>query len=53
MVYKFFNKKSFGGAIKNEVISNNELAEDLHKPVITTFRQTKSIFIFYRQYLES
>ena len=30
-------KKTYGGAIKNEVISNNELAGEVHKPVITTF----------------
>lgn len=27
MVYKFFDEKSFGGAIKSEIISNQHLAE--------------------------
>ena len=54
MVYKFFDKKisatraqsetlatenKFAGScIKNENISNNELAEELHKPIIRKFK---------------
>ena len=34
MVYHFFDKKAFGSGIKNENISNKELAEELHKPII-------------------
>ena len=30
MVYRYFNKKASGGAIKNENMSNKELAEELH-----------------------
>ena len=41
MVYKFFDKKSSGGAIKNELISNKELAEISHKPIITKFKKRK------------
>ena len=41
MVYKFFNKKNSGGAFKNEVISNKELAEELHKPIIRNFEKRK------------
>ena len=37
MVYKFFDKKSSGSGIKNENISNKELAEGLHKPIIKKF----------------
>ena len=32
MIYKLFDKQTFGGAIKNENISNKELPEKLHKP---------------------
>ena len=32
MIYKFFDKKTSGGAIKNENMSNKELAKELHKP---------------------
>ena len=41
MVYKFFDKKSPGGGIKNEDISNKELAEELHKPIIRKFNKRK------------
>ena len=30
MVYKFFDKKTSGSDIKNENISNRELADELH-----------------------
>ena len=32
-VYKFFDKTA-GGAGKNEIMQNKELAEELHKPII-------------------
>ena len=37
MVYRFFDKKTLGGTVKNEIISNKELAEELHKPIIRNF----------------
>ena len=44
MVYKFFDKKSAlladksssFGALRNENMSNKKLAEELHKPIITS-----------------
>ena len=36
-VYKFFDKKTSGGSIKNEIMSNKELAEELHKQLIRKF----------------
>ena len=41
MVYKFYGKKSSGGAIKNENMSKKELAEELHKPFIRKFGKIK------------
>ena len=49
MVYKCFAKKfalladksAFVGTIKNENISNKELSEELHKPVIKKFKKRK------------
>ena len=41
MVYKFFDKKTSGGTVKNENISNKELAEELHKPIIRKFNKRK------------
>ena len=41
MVYKFFDKKTAGGAVKNEIMENKELAEELHKPIIRKFEIQK------------
>ena len=49
MVYKYFDKKSVlladksasRGAIKNEIIYDNKLAEELHKPIIRKFEKRK------------
>ena len=37
MVYKFFDKKSKGPGIKNEIKQNQQLANELHKPIIRKF----------------
>ena len=39
MVYKFFDKKSSGGGIISE--ANYQLADELHKPIIRTFKKRK------------
>ena len=39
MVYKFFDKKSTGSGIINE--PNYQLANELHKPIISTFEKRK------------
>ena len=41
MIYKYFDKKTSSRAIKNENMSNKELAEELHKPVIRKFTKRK------------
>ena len=41
MDYKFFDKKFSATVIKNENISNKELAKELHKPIIRTFNKIK------------
>ena len=41
MVYKFFDKKSAGSCIKNEVKQNDKLAEELHKSIIRKFGKRK------------
>ena len=41
MVYKFFDKKSSGGTIEDEYLSNEELAEELHKKIIGNFKKWK------------
>ena len=41
MFHKVFDKKASEGAIKNENMSNKELAEELHKPIIKKFQKRK------------
>ena len=42
MIYNFFDKKkTSGGTVKNEIIFNKELAEELHKPIIKQFKKRK------------
>ena len=45
MVFKFFDKKSKGSGIKNEIqknqrdfLQNSQLADELHKPIIRKFK---------------
>ena len=41
IVYKFFDKKSKGDGIKNEIKRNQQLANELHKPIIRKFKKRK------------
>ena len=42
MLYKFFWYENISGSdIKNEIISNKELADELHKPIIRNFNKRK------------
>ena len=41
MAYKFFDKKSKGAGIKNEIKKNQQLANELHKPIIREFKKRK------------
>ena len=41
MIYNFFDKNFSGGAIKKEIMQNEELAKELHKPIITKFEKRK------------
>ena len=37
MVYKCFNKKFSVSVVKSEIIPSQQLAEELHKPIIRKF----------------
>ena len=50
MVYKFFDKKASGKGNKNEIMSDQQLAEEIHIPIIRKLRK-KSAITFYKQYL--
>ena len=41
LVYKFFDKKSSGGSIKNENMSDQQSAKELHKSIIRKFKKRK------------
>ena len=41
MVFKLFDKKTSGSCIKYENMSDQQLVEELHKPVITKFNKRK------------
>ena len=39
MLYNFFDKKAADGAVKNEIIRNKELADELNKPIVRKFEK--------------
>ena len=39
MIYTFFDKKSKGTGIKNEIKENQQLANELHKEIIRKFKK--------------
>ena len=41
MVYKFFDRETSDGTVKNEIISNKESGEESHKPIIRKFEKIK------------
>ena len=41
MVYKLIDKKTSGGTVKNEIISNKQFAGVLHKPTVRKFEERK------------
>ena len=49
VVYKCFDKSTSGSGITNENMSDQQLAEKLHKRIFKIFK--KSAITFYRQYL--
>ena len=43
VVYKFFDKKSTGGCVNIPLEFNEQLAKELHKPIIRKFKKKKFI----------
>ena len=41
MICKFFHKKTSGGAVKSKIMQNQQLAEELHKPIVRKFEKRK------------
>ena len=46
MVYKFFDKISEGSAIKNEIKQDQQLANELYKPIIRKLKKRKLYSFF-------
>ena len=44
VVYTFFDKKSKGSGVNIEVKHNEQLAKELHKPIIRNFKKKNSLF---------
>ena len=44
--YKFFDKKSKRAGIKNEIKQNQQLANELYKPINRKLKKRKSVFFF-------
>ena len=44
MVYNFFDKKSQGSGVNNEIKQNIQLSNVLHKPIIRKFEKRKNVF---------
>ena len=52
--YKFFDKKTKGSGVtlpNKSIPQNEQLPEELHKPIIIKFKKKGSIFSIQRQYL--
>ena len=45
MAYQFFDKKSKGTGNKNEIKQIQQLANELHKPIIRIFKKGKCILL--------
>ena len=41
MVYKFFDRMTYGSGIKNDIILNKGWTEELYKPTIRKFKKKK------------
>ena len=48
IIYKLFEKNTSGSGFKNKNISNKELTEELHKPIVKKYnkRKVQSPFIY-------
>ena len=41
MIYRFLDKNTAGGTVKNQMVQNNELAEELNKSINRKFEEWK------------
>ena len=50
MVYKLFDKKSTGSGVNIPLEFNEQLAEELHKPIIRNFNN-RTVYSGFRDYI--
>ena len=43
-----FDKKFASGTIKNKIMSNQQLPNELHKPITRKYKKYTAYFFFYR-----
>ena len=48
MIYKFFDKKSKGAGIKMKFKKNQQLANELHKPIIRKFKKKRKVYSSFK-----
>ena len=41
MVYKFFDRKTSGSGVNNKIKQNQQLANELHKPIIKNYKKRR------------
>ena len=46
MAYQFFDKRTSGSDVKNEIKQNKQLTEELHKPIIRKFKKRRVHSVF-------
>ena len=46
MAYQFFDKRTSGSDVKNEIKQNKLLTEELHKPIIRKFKKRRVHSVF-------
>ena len=44
MVYKLFGKKTLGSGFKNEIKQNEQLVEELNKPIVKKLKEENYIY---------
>ena len=46
ILLQFLNKNSFESGVKSDIMSNQQLAEELHKPIIKKFKKRNVYSLF-------
>ena len=47
-VYKFFDKRSSGSGVNNKIKQNQQLPEELHKPIIKKLKKKRNVYFSFK-----